>query len=456
MAIKLTLFIKSLCIVFVLLFSSCDSSLKYLKTADKLAKDGNYSDAADNFYTALLINPTNIKAKQGLQKNAQLVLDAKFGSFAKLVVEGSSEQALRQYIYCKDYFNNLKNIGIDLNWLAYFDPLYEETKQEFIGKQYEIGLSQMKENKFDKAEFSFAKILEFDSSYKNVSVLRMQSLLEPLYNQGLNNIEAENYKAAYKIFKQVASFDATYKNTLQMLDYALQKASLPVAAILVGKKSYNNSEDLSFYQVLVARFSKSKNPFLKIIDRNNLEKLLKEQELGMSGIIDPESAVKAGKMIGVKYFLLIDVTDVKFDELKPTTSDEPAYQSFSERVVGANGEAQSVIKFKKVNYSETKKYRKVEARVSYQLVSVQTGQIVSSEVFNADQYDAHAYAKFNGNIDNLYPSLPAGNFMPDAPPEWKEKFFELNRELASNQILADKAFAEISQKIIDDISLYIQ
>jgi tetratricopeptide (TPR) repeat protein len=456
MAIKLTLFIKSLCIVFVFLFSSCDSSLKYLKTADKLAKDGNYSDAADNFYTALLINPTNIKAKQGLQKNAQLVLDAKFGSFAKLVVEGSSEQALRQYIYCKDYFNNLKNIGIDLNWLAYFDPLYEETKQEFIGKQYEIGLGQMKENKFDKAEFSFAKILEFDSSYKNVSVLRMQSLLEPLYNQGLNNIEAENYKAAYKIFKQVASFDATYKNTLQMLDYALQKASLPVAAILVGKKSYNNFEDLSFYQVLVARFSKSKNPFLKIIDRNNLEKLLKEQELGMSGIIDVESAVKAGKMIGAKYFLLIDVTEVKFDELKPTTTEEPAYQSYSERVVGANGEAQSVIKFKKINYSETKKYRKVEARVSYQLVSVQTGQIVSSEVFNAEQYDAHAYAKFNGNIDNLYPNLPAGNFMPDAPVDWKEKFYELNRELASNQILADKAFTEISQKILDDIHLYIQ
>ena len=430
--------------------------MKYLKTADKLAKDGNYSDAADNFYTALLINPTNIKAKQGLQKNAQLVLDAKFGSFAKLVVEGSSEQALRQYIYCKDYFNNLKNIGIDLNWLAYFDPLYEETKQEFIGKQYEIGLSQMKENKFDKAEFSFAKILEFDSSYKNVSVLRMQSLLEPLYNQGLNNIEAENYKAAYKIFKQVASFDATYKNTLQMLDYALQKASLPVAAILVGKKSYNNFEDLSFYQVLVARFSKSKNPFLKIIDRNNLEKLLKEQELGMSGIIDVESAVKAGKMIGAKYFLLIDVTEVKFDELKPTTTEEPAYQSYSERVVGANGEAQSVIKFKKINYSETKKYRKVEARVSYQLVSVQTGQIVSSEVFNAEQYDAHAYAKFNGNIDNLYPNLPAGNFMPDAPVDWKEKFYELNRELASNQILADKAFTEISQKILDDIHLYIQ
>lgn len=456
MAIKLPLFIKPLSIVFVVLISSCNSSLKYLKTADKLAKDGNYSDAADNFYTAFLINPTNLKAKQGLQKNAQLVLDAKFGSFAKYVVEGSTEQALRQYIYCKDYFNNLKNIGIDLNWLAYFDPLYEETKQEFIGKQYEIGLSQMKENKFDKAEFSFAKILEFDSSYKNVSVLRMQSILEPLYSQGLKNIEAENYKVAYRIFKQVSSFDATYKNTLQMLDYSLKKASLPIAAILVGKKKYNNYEDLSFYQVLVAKFSKSKNPFLKIIDRNNLEKLLKEQELGMSGIIDAESAVKVGMVIGAKYFLLIDVSDVKFDELKPITTDEPAYLSFSERVVGANGDAQSVIKFKKVSYAETKKYRKVEARVSYQLVSVQTGQIVSSEVFNAEQFDAHNYARFSGNIDNLYPSLPAGNFMPNAPAEWKEKFFELNRELITNQSLADQAFAEISQKIMDDIDLYIQ
>ncbi len=456
MAVKSNFVIKWLCLViFSITFSSCDSSLKFIKQADKLALDGNYSDAADIYYAALLIKPQNIKAKQGLQKNAQLVLDGKFSAFAKYVVDGNNEQALRQYSYCKDYFNNLKNIGVDLNWLAYFDPLYEETKLEFISKQYELGLSQMNENKFDKAEFTFAKIVEFDSSYKNVSVLRMHSVLEPLYNQGLKYIEAENYKAAYKTFKQLSTFDATFKNTLQMLKYALEKASLPLASVLVGKEQNHNYQDLSFYQALVAKFGNAKNPFLKIIDKNNLDKLLNQQPDSII-ITDAESASKVGKLIGVKYFLLINVNEVKFDELKPTTTDETAYQSVSERVVGANGESQSVIKFKKVSYAETKKYRKVEAKVTYQLVSVQSGQVVSSETFSSEQYDVHVFARYNGNIDNLYPSLPAGNFMPNVPAEWKEKFFELNRELITSQTLADQAFAEISQKIMDDIDLYIQ
>jgi tetratricopeptide (TPR) repeat protein len=442
--------------IFLLQLMACDSSLKFVQTADKLATEGNYSDAADNYNTALLTNPTNTKAKLGLQKSAQMVLDAKFSSFTKKVVEGSNEDALRQYNYCKDYLNNLKNVGVYLNWQTLYDQLYEETKQEFIGKQYDIGLSLMKENKFDKAELAFDRILEFDSSYKNVSVLRIQSVVEPLYNQGLKYMEVENYKAAYKNFGQVASFDATYKGTLQLLDLSLQKASLPIAAILVSKKTFTNREDVSFYEMLVARLSKSKNPFLKVIDRTHLEKLLKEQELGMTGTINAETASKAGKLIGAKYFLLIDVSDVIFDEMKPTTSIEKAYESFSQRIVNETGDAQSVIKFKKVDYKETKQYRKVEARVSYQLVSVQSGQIVSSEVFSDEKADAHVYARFDGNKENLYPSLLAGNFMPQAPKEWTEKFYELNRNLASQQSLADKTYEAISLKIIDDINLYIE
>jgi tetratricopeptide (TPR) repeat protein len=371
-------------------------------------------------------------------------------------MENNNELALRQYAYNKDYYDKLKNIDIKLNWLAYFDPLYQEIKQEFISKQYEIGLSQMNENKFDKAEFTFSKILEFDSSYKNVSVLRLQSVLEPLYNQGLKYIETENYKVAYKIFKQVSTFDVKYKNTLQMLNYSLQKASLPIAVVLVSKKVYPNAEDLSFYQVLSQEIGKSKNPFLKIIDKNNLDKLVKEQEFGIAGIINAETATKVGNIIGAKYFLLIDVSEVKFDELKPTTTLEPAYLSVSQRVEAPNGEAQSVIKFKKVEYSETKKYRKIELRIAYQLVSVQTGQIVSEEGFYTEQFDIHVFARYNGNLDNLYPSLPAGNFMPNIPTDWKEKFFELNRELQSNQTLANKAYEEICLKIMNDIDLYIQ
>ena len=447
---------KLLIFLFLLQLMACDSSLKFIQTADKLATEGNYSDAADNYYSALFINPKNTKAKFGLQKSAQMVLDAKFSAFAKHVVSGDNEDALRQYNYCKDYFNNLKNVGVDLNWQTLYDQLYEETKQEFIGKQYDIGLGLIKENKFDKAELAFDRILEFDSSYKKVSVLRIQSVVEPLYNQGVKYMEVKNYKSAYKVFNQVASFDKTYKQTVQLLNESLQKASLPIAAILVSKKTFVNQEDFSFYQLLVNRLGNSKNPFLKIIDRNSLENLLKEKAFEIAGITDAETASKAGKLIGAKYFLLIDVNEVIFDEMKPTTSIETAYESFSQRVVNETGDAQSVIKFKKVNYKETKQYRKVTAKVSYQLLSVQSGQIVSSEVFSDEAFDVHVYARFDGNKDNLYPSLPAGNFMPIAPKEWTDKFYELNRSLASQQTLADKTYEAISFKIIDDINLYME
>ena len=447
---------KLLLFLFLLQLMACDSSLKFIQIADKHATDGNYSDAADNYYTAFFINPKNTKAKLGLQKNAQMVLDAKFSAFGKLIVSGDNEDALRQYNYCKDYFNNLKNVGVDLNWQLLYDQLYEETKQEFIGKQYEIGLGLIKENKFDKAELAFDRILEFDSSYKNISVLRIQSVVAPLYNQGLKYMEVKNYKAAYKVFGQVASFDNTFKQTMQLLNESLQKASLPIAAILVNKKKLNNQEDSSFYQLLLDRLRNSKNPFLKIIDRNSLENQLKEKAFDLNEIIAAETASKAGKLIGAKYFLLIDVNEIIFDEMKPTTTVETAYESFSQRVVNETGDAQSVIKFKKVNYKETKQYQKVSAKVRYQLVSVQSGQIVSSEVFSDEAFDAHVYARFDGNKDNLYPNLPAGNFMPQAPKEWTDKFYELNRNLESLQSLANKTYESISFKIIDDINLYME
>lgn len=435
---------------------ACNSYKKYIKQAEQLAAEGNYSDAADNYYTVLLNNPNSLEAKNGLRKNAQLVLDNKFGTFAKLVVEGNSEKALRQFFYCKDYFNNVSKIGIELDWQNHFEALYEETKLDFIAEQYKIGLNLMQENKHDKAQITFNKILEFDSSYKNVSVLRIQSIVEPLYKQGLKYMDLGNYNLAYKQFESISKFDKNYKDINEKIQFITQKISVPIATVLTGNTKFDKYQDIAFCDVLIAKLSKSKNPFLQVIDRKNLEKMLQEQELGMSGIVDINTANKAGKIIGAKYFLLLNVYEVNTNELKPTITQETAYQAISERVTAANGETQSVIKFKKVNYSETKKFRKVDARIGYQLVSVQSGQIVSAEVFTSEQFDVHSYARYNGNIDNLYPSLPAGNFMPNAPTDWRDKFFELNRDLLSNQVLTDKVFEEISQKILDDIELFIQ
>lgn len=435
---------------------ACNSSLKLIQTADKFAADGNYSDAADYYYAVYSTNKKNLRAKNGLQKNAQLVLDAKFGSFAKYVVEGSNEKALRQFFYCKDYYKNLKEVGIELEWQSHFNDLYEETKFEFISNQYSIGINEMNEKKYDKAEVSFSKIVEFDSSFNNISVLRLNTVIEPLYNLGLNFIKKENYKNAYYVLSKISILDANFKNTSSLLNLSLQKCHLPIAVQLINKNKFSLDEDLDFYKVLINQFKRSRNPFLKVLDNDNFNKLLKDQELGINEIVDVNSASKAGKIINAKYFLLIDVKKVIFNELIPTNYNETAYESYTERVIGQGREPQSVVKFKKVNYTETRKFRKVEVVVSYQLISVESGQVITSDLLTDEKGDAHGFARFNGNVDNLYPSLPAGNFMPTFDPSWRESFYELDRALISNTDLSNKTFEEISSKILKDIDLYIQ
>lgn len=40
---------------------------------------------------------------------------------------------------------------------------------------------------------------------------------------------------------------------------------------------------------------------LKIVERNRIDKLLKEMQLGMSGVVDDESAAQAGKVLGARH-----------------------------------------------------------------------------------------------------------------------------------------------------------
>lgn len=47
----------------------------------------------------------------------------------------------------------------------------------------------------------------------------------------------------------------------------------------------------------------------RVIDREQLEALMQEKNLSLSGDVDPRTAIKAGKLLGVEYFLTGAVTE---------------------------------------------------------------------------------------------------------------------------------------------------
>lgn len=449
---------KLLSILLVILtFTSCDPSKRYMKEGDKQYLLGNNDGASNYYYNALLVRPDKEEAKQGLKKTGNVVLQGKFGQFSKHVVSNENQQAVMQYIACKKYYDKCKSVGVELEWPSMYDPIYEDIKNEYISKKYDSGLELMKSNKYEMAEAAFSEIALIDSTYKDATVLRVKSIVEPLYQHGQKMMEIENYKDAYRDFNKIVSLDATYKNALALRADALAKASVGLGVLPVQNQTRTQGFDVRLYQQIIATLVQAKNPFLKVVDRSSLESMLREQQLGMSGIVDPESAAKAGKLIGLKYVLMTAISDLVYEDTGLLGDSLVAYEAYTETLPPAipNGIPQTVTRFKKVQYMDSHQKRRLYYRVFYQLVSTQTAQVVASEVLTEEVADEMHNCTYAGNVNSLYPELPAKNTMPPKPTEFRERFNQVKRDLVSKEEMTQKVCKVISQKMLEDINVYL-
>lgn len=57
-----------------------------------------------------------------------------------------------------------------------------------------------------------------------------------------------------------------------------------------------------------------KDPFLKVVDRENMMAILQEQKLQLSGVVDDKTAVEVGKLVGAQ--VILTGTVLKFEEKK--------------------------------------------------------------------------------------------------------------------------------------------
>ena len=53
-----------------------------------------------------------------------------------------------------------------------------------------------------------------------------------------------------------------------------------------------------------------RNPRVRMVERDQIQHLLTEQKLGLSGMIDPATAIEVGKLLGARYMVFGSYTDV--------------------------------------------------------------------------------------------------------------------------------------------------
>lgn len=109
----------------------------------------------------------------------------------------------------------------------------------------------------------------------------------------------------------------------------------------------------------------------RVIDRERLDALMAEKNLSLSGAVDPSTAIQAGKLLGVKYFLTGSVTEYGSDE------------------AGGSGFGISV------------KRKKFVAAANARIIDTETGEILWADEARAEEKSAKVRVKgIGGGVDD--------------------------------------------------------
>jgi len=307
-----------------------------------------------------------------------------------------------------------------------------------------------KDKKFDAAEHQFEQIAVYDSTYKDATILRLNTVLEPLYQRGLRQIAKGQFKDANISFDRILEIDDHYKDSEKQRNIAKESATISLAVFPVVNKVGAAGDEHFLNELISQKLKKNKNPYIRISKPEEFEKNLEAR--GWLDISDPIKAAEAGKNFGYRYVL---ITQILIDEEKVTPFSKvvrDAFEAFTDGILNPITNTYNYItKFKKTTYDDTFEARKLKIKIAFQFVSTSDGKVLYSDEVEQEKTDEQHLLSFDGNINNLYEHLPEGSFLPPPNDAWRQQFTMVKRKLLTKEELNKILSEQIAQSIASNI-----
>ncbi|MBK7270223.1 MAG: hypothetical protein IPI07_12185 [Flavobacteriales bacterium] len=436
------------------LLVACSGAKSYAKKGEKLDEAGLYAEAADMYLQALQRDQRNVEAKIGLKKAGQQVLSDKLGEFFRtLNADGEKGAAVEGYLAAKAYADKAARLGVGLAIPEHYRTDFERVKGEYLVELYTTGQKQLEKQEFKAAEATFARIAALEPSYKDATSLQNIAYLEPLYRAGKDHLASGQYRQAYEELSRVVTKDASFKDASTLRQEALSKGQYSIAVLPFTSTSKRTDLAAKLQAYSIAGLTGSGDPFVKVVDRENIERILEEQRLGLSGVVDEQTAVRMGNLMGAQAVLMGTVLDYREEPGKPRVSTKDGFETYQVRQKNPEtGEFYVVTKYKPVRYIENYQENKVVASVSYKLVSLETGEVLMSKVVDATENDHIYYATYDGNKDALVPR--GANGIADASDHGRRELRTLlnaPREMRSVGVLSSEVLRKAGETMANQV-----
>ena len=262
------------------------------------------------------------------------------------------------------------------------------------------------QNKKTQAIISF-DTRDYSTELSNAKIQAAESH----YQEGLElsqNVNVDIQKQAAKEFKTAMSFKADYKDAVALYEKARKGGTKRLAIIPFEDNSgkggmYGDLSGMIVDDVVTDIMTdKSAMEFLELVSRDQLEKVMHEQKLGISGLVDEETAVELGKVLGVHEILTGKITQIIH---------------IPEKTIRKNLKKQKNVVVKKEKYKDSKgktKTRDIRGDVfanvtvhtktaggsitgSYKIIDITTAKLIKSETFTGKHNFKHEWATYSGD-----------------------------------------------------------
>jgi hypothetical protein len=231
----------------------------------------------------------------------------------------------------------------------------------------------------------------------------------------------------------------------------LKKGQIGIA-ITNDKKSRYYDFSKTVKQYVLNDIIKIRDPFVKIVDRDNIDEVIKEQELALSGMVNSDDQLEVGEISGVKYSVIIDVSSYGVDYRPLKKTAKKGYESYKVKYKDSEtGKTYYKTKYKKITYYIYTSYRKVSMTINYKILSLSTGEILGTDIIRKAYESDVEYAIYDGSYSKLYPSYDGKvNTSYSAHNNLKRKF-TANKKLASVDELRALIYKNSSSTISNSI-----
>lgn len=255
--------------------------------------------------------------------------------------------------------------------------------QKHKAEHYQRGLEFMAQGDFDRAVEEF----EEAGKYKDAPVrLEKAKKAACVYHYELvkEALAQKNYLTAYRHLKKILALNPDYEDVPDL--YAQVKAWLkPFLTVRVAVLDFDNRS--GYYNLgrqassfLINEIVNQDLEFVEVVERVELEKILREQRLWGSGYFDPESIQEVGKLLGVNYLVLGEILNADVDTQTTYT------------VVTDEGKV-------RVRY---RMEREATVSAAFRVVDAETGTVVVSDSITEEARDVdYSYWRWGfGSLDS--------------------------------------------------------